>query len=480
MRPPDIIFITIDSLRADHCGFMGYSPDTTPFLSSVSKYGLIFRNFFANSVQTAFTFPVILTGKPPFAWGRFLGIPPFVEPLSQYLKRKLEYRTIAIVSSNPALSSIYGYSRGFDNFINYAESIQNKRDLTPRIVKILKEKIKNAPLFRRFRRPPKTLPDAEEITQRVLSILDTLRGEPVFLWVHFMDVHTPYNGYEGYSHLYEPIPLHVLYEQMWDYFKNLIKVWTEVKALPLQERNRHTIHRTAKEFLDPDSLTTVKKIYDGAIYGVDKYLQVLYERLSKRSNNAYMVITSDHGEAFMEHGYPGHEPVGLDNELIRVPMVILSTREKLDEQVQNPYSQVDLFEIITGLAENKMNFLERSKNYVIAEIPMASISPQFDISNWYAPVPVEKTAYAVIDGRYKYIQHADAQDHELYNLHDDPHEEEDISGESPDTVEYMQGILNAYIEEKITKFSHYRKLMFGHRLRMRLRKKLQLIKTGEL
>lgn len=480
MRSPDIIFVTIDSLRADHCGFMGYSPDTTPFLSSVSNQGLVFKNFFTNSVQTAFTFPVILAGTPPFAWGRFLGIPPFVKVISQYLKNKFGYRTIAIISSNPALSSSYGYNRGFDEFINYGEYTQIRRDLTPKIFKTLKEKMKRTPLLRRFHLVPKTLPDAEEITQKVLPIIDGFTSEPIFLWIHFMDVHTPYNGYEGFSHLYESKPPHVLYEQMWDYFKNLIKVWMEIKSLPLRERNRHTIRKIAQDILDPNSLTIVKKIYDGAIYGVNKYLQVLYERLSKRSNNAYMVVTSDHGEAFMEHGYPGHEPVGLHNELIKVPLVLLSNREKFGDQIHNPFSQVDLFEIITSLAENKLNFLERSKKYVITEIPMSSISPQFDISNWYTPVPVEKTAYAVITEKYKYIQYGDPQDHELYNLYDDPCEKEDISEENPEIVKHMQETLNTYIDEKANIFSHYRKLMFGHRLRMHLRKRLQLIITNEL
>ena len=295
MRLPHIVLITVDSLRADRCGFLGYFPNTTPFLKEEAQRGIVFDNFYSNSVQTAFTFPVIMTGTPPFSWGYYLGIPPFVKTLAEYMRVNFGYRTFGIVSTNPALSSDYGYNRGFDLFKNYSEVSIKDKSKGAWVLRSVKDKLKQFPLFRKFRRAPKILPDAKWLVREVLGILGSNPYQPFFVWLHLMDVHIPYNGYEGYMRLYEPTPLDFLYGRMWKYYVDLIEIWRDLKSLSQRERSPRRVLKMIKDRIDPSTLSVVKKIYDGAVYNVDKSLEELVEGLRRSQIDGYIVITSDHG-----------------------------------------------------------------------------------------------------------------------------------------------------------------------------------------
>jgi len=118
----NIVLITIDSLRKDHCGCYGYPRDTTPFIDKISKSGVKFKHPFANGPLTPRSFPSILCGKHIF-YGKEDNIqsyflPKDAETIAQKL-RKFGYYTAAFQAGNPFISSFYGYDRGFDFFEDF-------------------------------------------------------------------------------------------------------------------------------------------------------------------------------------------------------------------------------------------------------------------------------------------------------------------------------------------------------------------------
>ena len=61
----NVVLITLDSLRADHCGFLGYSRDTTPFMDKMAREGLYFENAIASGVATPTSIFGVFTGEHP-------------------------------------------------------------------------------------------------------------------------------------------------------------------------------------------------------------------------------------------------------------------------------------------------------------------------------------------------------------------------------------------------------------------------------
>ena len=98
---PNIVLITADSLRADHCSFMGYRRNTTPFLSKLAKKAIVFKHAYANGPHTPATIPALLTGTLSLYKGSYLVGDRKILP--EYFK-ELKFKTIA---------------SGFNGYISY-------------------------------------------------------------------------------------------------------------------------------------------------------------------------------------------------------------------------------------------------------------------------------------------------------------------------------------------------------------------------
>src|SRR5713226_316301 len=109
-----IVLITIDCLRADHVGFLGYERPTTPFLDSLAGESFVFRNAIAAGAPTYYSLPAILASRYPLALGRdLLGLAPDESTISTVLKES-DFQTAAFIAANPYISTRFGYNHGFD------------------------------------------------------------------------------------------------------------------------------------------------------------------------------------------------------------------------------------------------------------------------------------------------------------------------------------------------------------------------------
>lgn len=182
---PNVILITIDTVRADHVGCYGAKNVETPTLDSLAHDGIVFERAISQVPLTWPSHTVILTGTYPFQNGvqDFTGTP--LEPRFRSVAQAFKdhgYRTGAVVSSF-VLDRSWGLARGFD-FYDDAFS---------------PEQFKNRDLGLVER------PAGESVT-RALTWLQKSSQRPFFFWLHLYDPHSPYSAPEPYPSRFRDRP----------------------------------------------------------------------------------------------------------------------------------------------------------------------------------------------------------------------------------------------------------------------------------
>ncbi len=338
-RKPNIILITIDALRYDHLGFMGYGKDTSPFLDGLSKKALWFRHAFSVSAGSLQSFIGIMTSTYPLDYGGYSRITEKRTLLSEALQNG-GYQTMGF-HSNPYLSSYFGYERGWDCFryLNYFSD--SKRGAGTRsgtwqfkivnaILNFRRWLLRHAPIvdsvvgiFERsastirkmyldFTNPIQAYFTAFEVNTVVMKELPKKPKKPFFLWVHYMDAHAPYGLFLRQSRAKLGRSRRII-RKIQSYCSDyLFDFWSEYPNI-----NRFF----SSLYLD---------MYDEGIRHIDAAMEKLFVHLSTigvLNDESAVFITVDHGEEFGEHGGFQHMEKAF-NTNVRVPLVVVAP-EKL-------------------------------------------------------------------------------------------------------------------------------------------------------
>lgn len=329
MKKRSLILVTVDCLRADHVGFLGYSRPVTPFLDSLAANSVVFSQAIVAGAPTYFSFPGIMASRSPLALGRdILGIAPG-EPTIASVLQQAGYSTAAFLAGNPYLSARFGYHQGFDTFLDFLDSaLPGKSPHNPAAQNGVSPL--NLRLQRASRRTPLTAaaydelyfwycqwrtrketasmdrlrryPAADVIVDQARSWLSGLGDEPFFLWLHLMDPHHPY---------YPP--------------SEALSALGESRITDRRARflNSFWNRDISKERSQPHR-DEIISLYDAGIYWVDKQIARLVGSLQqfKKWDDTVFAVTADHGEEFLEHGNRYHSPTNLLDPLIRVPLLL--------------------------------------------------------------------------------------------------------------------------------------------------------------
>jgi len=291
-RLPNVVIVLVDTLRADHTSLEGYARDTTPGLRSIAAEGLTFRQHFVNAPWTKSSVASILTGLLPPAHGSQWGdvfseeasvdlLPDVFDTLPELL-RDGGYATHAYVT-NPTVSPDLGYDQGFD----------------------------------RFEMLPGTLDDDRRVAELTKRALDS-SVRPAFVWCHLM---APHN--------YNVPPEAEIFPHSW--------------KTPIREEERAgdvIIRRYGMR-----SREQAIAIYDSTIVYADEIVADLVDHIRREHPNTLVVITSDHGEEFGEHGGYLHART-LYNEVLRVPLVLWGPEIPRGQSVDSMTSSIDLLPTI--------------------------------------------------------------------------------------------------------------------------------------
>ena len=266
---PNIILISIDTLRQDHVGTYGYHKDITPVLDSIASEGVKFRNSYAAAPWTLPSHMSMFTGLPPSVHKVDFDVKHLAQSLKTFpvMLKDNGYHTGGIISG-VYLKSVYGFSRGFD---------------------VYKEMFNSG---------------AEKLTDSGIDWIKGHSDRPFFLFLHYFDVHYPYRPPEKYA---KRLGVDTA-ENKWLRYGRLsyMRKFSD-PAIKMSPRIRHR----------------VEQLYDSEILRVDTNIGRLIEFLkdNKLYDSTVITVTSDHGEEFCEHGSFGHYHQ-LYAEVINVPLII--------------------------------------------------------------------------------------------------------------------------------------------------------------
>ena len=263
-RSKGIVLISIDTLRRDHVGAYGYAPPTTPRLDGLARAGIVAEDAVSVSSWTLPSHLSMLSSVDPAVHGGtdMRHGDNGRTPLLPALLRDAGYATQA-VTSHLYVSGVYGLDRGFDRL----DFHQDRR--------------------------------ANDVASRAIDLVDRFGDRPFFLFLHFYDPHWHYDPPEGTRALFAK-----------PYAGAITGRWGDFSTRPASA-------------VTPADLEHLLALYDGEIRFVDDEVGRVLDHLSARGAlaNTLVVVTSDHGEEFLEHGSWEHQKT-LYEEVIRVPLVV--------------------------------------------------------------------------------------------------------------------------------------------------------------
>ena len=348
-----VLLVTVDCMRADHAGFMGYQRATTPFLDQLAAKSSVFPTAITGGAPTYFSFPTILASRFPLALGRDqLGLAPGEITLASFLKGS-GYTTAAFCAGNPYLSRRFGYDQGFDRFEDHlgaktgpltdglpqlpanggwGSAVNRRLDRYSHRVGVLGS-VYDELYFQYCQRwaTPKAasldeqrrFPAADVIVNEALAWLNGVGNEPFFLWLHLMDPHSPYYPTEA--------ALQAMGEERMTAFRAryLNSYWNRGNLAP----NRLTRHRDE-----------IVRLYDAGIRWVDMQMARLVDGLQglNKWEKCIFAFTADHGEEFLDHGGRYHPPDRLNDELIHVPLLLRVPEATPKPISKSPFSHLHL------------------------------------------------------------------------------------------------------------------------------------------
>lgn len=403
-KKPNFIIIVLDALRADHMAAYGYYRNTAPNIEKRLDRCIIFKNAYSQAAATPGSTASLFTSTYKSAHGVTMpgnpgeGLPILdkLPTLAEVLKEN-GYYTKAI-SVTDWVSIRTGYGKGFEDF----ELV----DLPASWDRSLNE---------------------AQITAE--SIIDFLGGDlkqPFFLYVHMHGPHWPYDPPEKFN-----------------IFQN------KVDSLPpFIARLDKTQPTASKDYLDEavstgklteEDLRYLKDRYDGAIYQNDAALKEVFDIIKNKGlyENTMIIVTADHGDQLMEHGWIGHwMPY---NDTLHVPLFVnypplFKNRESRDDIVETIgigptiVSQAGIEKPVTFKGEDLL--AGKSKDYAITE----------GITWW-----------KIQNHKWSLIYNTSKKTFELYDLENDPSEFQNVADQHSDIVRMLTNQFKGEIQSSIIK-----------------------------
>jgi arylsulfatase A-like enzyme len=263
-KAPGVVLVSIDTLRRDHVGAYGYGRPTTPRLDALARRGILAQDAVSNSSWTLPAHLSMLTSVDPGAHGGVDMNHAFNRrvPTLTALLRQGGFATQAI-TSHLYVSAVYGLDDGFDHL----DFHQDRK--------------------------------ATDVANRAVDVLDRIGDRPFFVFLHFYDPHWHYDPPESTRRLFEA-------------------PYSGTISGRLQDFSR----RDRKSVSEAD-LAHLLALYDGEIRYVDDELGRVLDHLRARGldRGTLVLVTSDHGEEFLEHGSWEHQKT-LYEEVVRIPLLL--------------------------------------------------------------------------------------------------------------------------------------------------------------
>ncbi len=420
---PNVVVILIDTLRADHLSFYGYSHETAEFLSGLAKKSTVFANAFSTSTWTAPATASLFTAAYPeehtvvrglFAHRQVIGeiqekgwsnidvnaIPASLATLPERM-RAVGYRTFGI-TANFNIGEEMGFARGFDRF---ERIVARGSALNAKRVTGAKQ---------------------EDAATNVLATLRTWTAEirkpsPYFLYLHFNDPHGPLTRHARWYRTTESD--------------------SDVRTTGADTRNYKRHGRWIP-------------VYDSEIGFVDDVIGTVFEELALGDGNTIVVVVADHGQAFGDKGVRGGHgpPVGLLGVVNRIPFLVYAPKQGVAPgRVTESVSLVDVAPTLFELVGQRDQLADRAGRSLVPflrdnapdrEKRLRELRDRALFAHVVAPRRQKKPDLrGVIQHGWKLV--TDGYSTELYHLDEDPLELKDLAATERDRAARLRLLIEA-------------------------------------
>jgi len=314
----NVLFLVVDTLRADHLPMYGYDDIETPNLDRLAEDAIRFDQAFTNASWTRPSFASILTGRLPSSHGVMAksdSLPDGLTTLPEALKT-VGYATAGYVT-NFNVAPYFNFHQGFDDYVYLEpEFVLGADDASAKLLlmQFIRQRIEKMRAMKGEVSPGTAYQDAETVNRALLRWIDGQPASPWFLFAGYMDPHDPY-----FSHPYDG----------------------------------SGYARAAHQHPDASEAPALQALYDGEIHYWDAELGTLLDGLRKRGlyDDLTIVVTSDHGEEFHEHGGFWHGTT-LYDEQVRVPLLLKLPQSRRGGTVVRHWVQsIDLMPTVLKLCE---------------------------------------------------------------------------------------------------------------------------------
>jgi arylsulfatase A-like enzyme len=412
---PSVVLILVDTLRRDYLGFHGFEGPISPNLDWLAEESVVFENAITQAPWTKPSIATLFTSLHPDAHGLdnhegLFGprqnqalttgvLPAEAVTLAESLK-SAGYRTAAFVA-NPWIDERYGFDQGFDSY----EVVE-------------------------------TLP---EILERARGFIREDEGGPFFLYLHFMDVHGPYDAPEEDFRAIGTSPSLAVLEEPPD--GDLAELPTYLAGIPWfgeEELRNRTFGEVIGFRLSRSH--TVRARYAANVLDFDRRIAPLLDevRNSELNENTVLVLTSDHGEELLEHGGWDHG-FNLYEHQIRVPLLIRMPGAIDRRRDARAASLVDIMPTLLALANS--NVPEGVEGTSLLETG-GSDQPTFSAATKH-----REGVYALRTERRKLIFDGKTGAVSLFDLSADRGEYRDVAAENDAEAQSLLGVLSRHIEQ---------------------------------
>lgn len=392
---PNIVLITVDTLRADRLGCYGYQLDTTPAMDRLAGKSTVFRQAITPAPRTAPSMASILTGLYPHTHGvrsNWIPLPGELPTLPELLRNR-GYRTAAVVGNYVLKKQFSAFDRGFELFDDHMPDRELNRDIWEK--------------------------SASDVNASARRWLEANREKQFFLWLHYQDPHGPYIAPPEYEDFFarseeDPIPTDLI---------------PPYQLLPwISDRNG---------YLDANAY---RASYDREIrYCDDSIGELLDELTTLGLDDTVIILASDHGESlgeheyFFEHGGLIYDPSSRVALIVHIPG-LAGTGEVTD--------QVNVMSVAPTI-------LDLAGVPIPAGMEAPSLLPLIRGTAGH----LEETIFiermnklkALRTNRWKYIRNLQSGKEELYDLEDDPGESRNLAGDHPGICREMSRQLQGWM-----------------------------------
>ena len=423
-RPPDVLLVVVDTLRADRVSAYGHERRTTPMLDELARNGVLFEDVTAPGSWTWPSHASLFTGEPPWvheahftekAEGVSMGwlelsvgtmradLPTLAERFD-----RAGYRTV-LVTENPWLGSQYGLARGFETVLDPSE--------------------------------------AHPLQETVPALLAAEDDRPVFLFVNIFDAHQPTQAY--------PVPWMAKHEATLaeetapDWLRPFLGRSAGLPEVDLLEGPDPAFHQSDEAWhrgeieIPPEGFELLLDLYDANVQRADYDLNTVVKAWNAAGRSGVVAVTSDHGEYFGEHDLLFHCRTAY-TEVLQVPLVLAGPGLEAGARVSTPVEGVELHDALlelAGLAEGS-SLLAKARGGPAGPVRAVAyrdpgyaerVGGRFEHTWRYYR---EGSEVALVGGPT-----------ELYELATDPRMNHDLSAERPERAKALEALALALFEE---------------------------------